>query len=68
MGYRERQPPPVTVSYRRSDDLSEVTREWPAAGIDELAVLCRGGPFGGIGSEALLGDVLVEYRRRSRHL
>ncbi|MCW1957609.1 MAG: TnsA-like heteromeric transposase endonuclease subunit [Mycobacterium sp.] len=37
MGYRERQPPPVTVSYRRSDDLSEVTREWPAAGIDELA-------------------------------
>ena len=38
MGYRECQPSPaVTVSYRRSDDLSEVTREWPAAGIDELA-------------------------------
>jgi len=37
VGYRERQPSPVTVSYRRSDDLSEVTREWPAAGIDELA-------------------------------
>ena len=37
MGYRERQSSPVTVSYRRSDDLSEVTREWPAAGIDELA-------------------------------
>ena len=37
MGRSERQPSSVTVSYRRSDDLSEVTREGPAAGIDELA-------------------------------
>ena len=27
----------VSVSYRRADDLSEVAREWTAAGIDELA-------------------------------
>jgi hypothetical protein len=27
----------ASVSYRRADDLSEVTREWTAAGIDELA-------------------------------
>lgn len=27
----------VSVSYRRADDLSEVAREWAAAGIDELA-------------------------------
>ena len=42
MGYRERKSSPVTVSYRRSDDLSEVTREWPAAGIDELAAAVPG--------------------------
>jgi hypothetical protein len=29
--------PTASVSYRRADDLSEVTREWTAAGIDELA-------------------------------
>jgi hypothetical protein len=27
----------VSVSYRRADDLSEVAREWAAAGADELA-------------------------------
>ena len=27
----------AAVSYRRADDLSEVTREWTAAGIDALA-------------------------------
>jgi hypothetical protein len=27
----------ASISYRRADDLSEVTREWTAAGIDELA-------------------------------
>lgn len=27
----------VSVSYRRADDLTEVAREWTAAGIDELA-------------------------------
>ena len=37
MGHNVGKASPVTVSYRRSDDLSEVTREWPSAGIDELA-------------------------------
>jgi hypothetical protein len=31
--------PPVTVSYRRPDDLREVMRDWPPAGIDELAAV-----------------------------
>ena len=37
MGHSEGKASSVTVSYRRPDDLSEVTQEWPAAGVDELA-------------------------------
>lgn len=38
MGRSEGKASSVTVSYRRPDDLSEeVTQEWPAAGVDELA-------------------------------
>lgn len=37
MGHSEGKASSVTVSYRRPDDLSEVTQEWPTAGVDELA-------------------------------
>lgn len=37
MGRSEDKASSVSVSYRRADGLSEVTREWTAAGIDELA-------------------------------
>lgn len=37
MGRSDGKASTVSVSYRRSDDLSEVAREWAAAGIDELA-------------------------------
>lgn len=37
MGHSEGKASSVTVSYRRPDDLSEVTQVWPAAGVDELA-------------------------------
>lgn len=38
MGHSEGKASSVTVSYRRPDDLSEVTREWPAVGVDELGM------------------------------
>ncbi len=37
MGHSEGRASSVSVSYRRPDDLSEVTQEWHAAGADELA-------------------------------
>ena len=37
MGHSAGKASSVTVSYRRPDDLSEITREWPPAGIGELA-------------------------------
>ncbi|MGB5150312.1 MAG: TnsA-like heteromeric transposase endonuclease subunit [Mycobacterium sp.] len=37
MGHSAEKASGVSVSYRRADDLSEVAREWAAAGIDELA-------------------------------
>lgn len=37
MGRSRDKAPIPSVSYRRTDDLSEVAREWTAAGIDELA-------------------------------
>lgn len=37
MGHSAGKASSVTVSYRRPHDLSEITREWPPAGIGELA-------------------------------
>ncbi len=37
MGRSEGRASTPAVSYRRADDLSEVVREWTAAGADELA-------------------------------
>lgn len=60
------------VSYRRADDLSEVTQEWAAAGIDELGAAdpwrsfrwCRGQKHysGTYWSSTVAGHVIYESR------